>query len=70
MGIKSVEMVRKIRDLNYEETKDMTTQEYLSYIQAKAAVFHSKFNQAKPKRKSPPEKMTMRTTQQKAACAS
>lgn len=67
MGIKSVEMVRKIRDLNYEETKDMTTQEYLAYIQAKAAIFHSKSNQAKPNRKSQSETTTKRTTRQKAA---
>lgn len=37
MGIKSVEMVRKIRDRDYEETKNMTTQEYLAYIQEKSA---------------------------------
>jgi len=49
MGIKSVEMVRKIRDRNYEETKDMTTQEYLAYIQAKSAAFHSECKHAKRK---------------------
>lgn len=36
MGIKSVEMVRSIRDKHYEETKEMTKEEYLSYIQAKS----------------------------------
>ena len=36
MGIKSVEMVRSIRDKHYEETKKMTKEEYLAYIQAKS----------------------------------
>ena len=31
MGIKSVEMVRSIRDKHYEETKEMTKEEYLTY---------------------------------------
>jgi hypothetical protein len=52
MGIKSVEMVRKIRDFNYEVIKEMTTQEYLAYIQAKSAAFHNKCNQANQKLKS------------------
>jgi hypothetical protein len=41
MGIKAIEIVRKIRDRNYEVTKDMTTQEYLVYIQAKSASFQN-----------------------------
>ncbi len=67
MGIKSVEMVRKIRDRNYEETKDMTTQEYLDYIQAKSTAFHSEYNQIKKSRKSSSEPAPLSTTLQKAA---
>ncbi len=62
MGIKSVEMVRKIRDRNYEETKDMTTQEYLAYIQAKSTAFHSEYNQIKKSRKSLSEPVLQSTT--------
>lgn len=66
MGIKSVEMVRKIRDRNYEETKDMTTQEYLAYIQAKSVAFHSKCNPSKQNRKLQSESAPRRTPRQKA----
>ena len=41
MGIKAIEIVRKIRDRNYEVTKDMTTQEYLAYIRAKSTSFQN-----------------------------
>jgi hypothetical protein len=34
MGIKSVELVRSIRDKIFEETKEMTNEVYLAYIQA------------------------------------
>ncbi len=36
MSVKAVEMVRKIRDKHYEETKDLSTEEQLEYIQGKA----------------------------------
>jgi len=67
MGIKSVEMVRKIRDRNYEETKDMTTQEYLVYIQAKSTAFHNECSQTKKSRKSVSEPDLLSTIRQKAA---
>jgi len=67
MGIKSVELVRKIRDRNYEETKDMTTQEYIAFIQEKSAAFHSKSNPVKQNRQSPSEPAPGCTTRQKAA---
>ena len=66
MGIKSVELVRKIRDRNYEETKDMTTQEYLAYIQAKSAAFHSACHQATQKIKSQSVPVLRSSARQKA----
>jgi hypothetical protein len=35
--INAVEMVRAIRDRMYDETKDMSRQEFLTYIRRKAA---------------------------------
>lgn len=52
MGIKAVEMVREIRDYNYEATRNMSTQEYLVYIHAKSAAFQKKCVAQKPPRKS------------------
>lgn len=66
MGIKSVEMVRDIRDRNYEETKNMTTQEYLAYIKAKSTAFHSRCDQAKRNKKTPSEPVPRRMARQKA----
>ena len=48
MGIKSVEMVRSIRDKHYEETKEMTKEEYLAYIQAKSDLLKNDPNHAVP----------------------
>jgi hypothetical protein len=36
MAIKAVEMVRKIRDRQYEETKDLTIEEQIRYIKEKS----------------------------------
>ena len=36
MSVRAVEMVRNIRDKHYEETKDLSTEEQLEYIQRKA----------------------------------
>lgn len=48
MGIKSVEMVRSIRDKHYEETKEMTIEEYLAYIQAKSDLLRNETVRAVP----------------------
>ncbi len=36
MAVKTVEMVRKIRDRQYEETKDLTIEEQIRYIKEKS----------------------------------
>jgi len=36
MSIKTVEMVRKIRDKHYEETKDLSVQTQIDYIRKKS----------------------------------
>ncbi len=36
MTVKTVEMVRKIRDRHYEETKDLTIDEQIKYIKEKS----------------------------------
>lgn len=35
--LKAVEWVRVVRDAQYEETKDMSTEEFLAYIARKAS---------------------------------
>jgi len=46
MGIKSVEMVRSIRDKHYEETKEMTNEDYLAYMQAKSDLLRKETDHA------------------------
>ena len=36
MAVKSVDMVRKIRDKNYEETKDLSVKEQSKFIKDKS----------------------------------
>jgi hypothetical protein len=48
MGIKSVELVRSIRDKIFEETKEMTNEVYLAYIQAKSDLLRSETDRAVP----------------------
>jgi len=36
MTIKTVEMVRKIRDQNYEKTKNLTVEEQIKFIKSKS----------------------------------
>ena len=48
MGIKSVEMVRSIRDKHYEETEKMTKEEFLAYIQAKSDLLRNETVRAVP----------------------
>lgn len=57
MAIKAVEMVRKIRDKNFERTHDLSREEQLRLIHEEAALFLSKLEQ----------KSTKPTTQRKKA---
>lgn len=36
MAVKAVEMVRKIRDKHYEETKDLTVEEQIKFVKDKS----------------------------------
>jgi hypothetical protein len=36
MAVKAVEMVRKIRDKHYEETKDLSVEEQIKFVKEKA----------------------------------
>ena len=36
MAIKAIEMVRKIRDKHYEETKDLSVEEQIKFVRDKA----------------------------------
>lgn len=36
MAVKSVDMVRKIRDKHYEETKDLSAKEQIKFIKGKS----------------------------------
>lgn len=42
MALKAVEMVRKIRDKQYEETKNLSIEEQISYIKKKATEFQKR----------------------------
>lgn len=47
MPVKAVEMVRKIRDRHYEETKDLSVAEQIKFVRRKAEKLQRKL---KPKR--------------------
>lgn len=36
MAVKAIEMVRKIRDKHYEETKDLSVEDQIKFVQEKA----------------------------------
>jgi len=36
MAVKAIEMVRKIRDKHYEETKDLSVEEQIKFVKDKA----------------------------------
>ena len=36
MAVKAIEMVRKIRDKHYEETKDLSVEEQIKFVREKA----------------------------------
>lgn len=42
MALKAVEMVRKIRDKQYEETKNLSIEDQISYIKKKATEFQKR----------------------------
>ena len=44
MSVKAVEMVRNIRDKHYAETKDLSTEEQLEYVQRKADKLSREFH--------------------------
>ena len=37
MALKTIDMTRTIRDRHFEETREMTKEEYLAYLQTKSA---------------------------------
>lgn len=48
MGLKSVELVRKIRDQNYQNCKDMTAQEKIEYTKRLASKFSLYYGNKSP----------------------
>jgi hypothetical protein len=48
MGFKTVEMVRSIRDKHYEETREMSREEYFAYIKAKSDQLRNETVQPSP----------------------
>ena len=53
MALKAVEMVSKIRDKHYEETKDLSIEEQIFYIKEKAKQFQQKNIKAQQLTKKP-----------------
>lgn len=47
MAIKTVETVRKIRDENYQTTKDLSVEEQIKLINQKAKKLRARFQQDK-----------------------
>lgn len=43
MAVKAVEMVRKIRDRHYEETKDLSVEEQIKFIKEKSIQLQRSF---------------------------
>lgn len=50
MSVKAVEMVRKIRDRHYEETKDLTVEEQKALIKQKSERLQVRYKTSKEKR--------------------
>ena len=48
--INAVEMVRKIRDKQFEETKDMSSEELISYFHKESGLAHEAMLKSKPKK--------------------
>ena len=59
MAVKAVELVRKIRDRNYEETRKLPTAKQIQVVRKKAELLHKEFakgRQMAAKGKSPAAK--------------
>ena len=48
MAVKAVEMVRKIRDKHYEETKGLSVKEQIKFVRDKAKRLQSALTEKKP----------------------
>ena len=48
MAVKAVEMVRKIRDKHYEETKNLSVEEQIKFVRDKANRLQGTFTDKKP----------------------
>ena len=46
MAVKSVNMVRKIRDKHYEETKGLSVEEQIKFIKAKSKELQKRFKRS------------------------
>jgi len=51
MAVKSVEMVRKIRDKHYEETKGLSVEEQIEFIRKKSKDLQKRLK--RPRRSTP-----------------
>ena len=48
MGVKSVDMVRKIRDKHYEETKGLSVTEQIKFIKGKSKDLQKRLKRSQP----------------------
>ena len=48
MAVKAIEMVRKIRDKQYEETKNLSVEEQIKFVRDKANRLQGTFAEEKP----------------------
>jgi hypothetical protein len=48
MAVKTIEMVRKIRDKHYEEIKDLSVEEQIKFFRDKAKRLQGTFMEKKP----------------------
>lgn len=48
MAVKAIEMIRKIRDKQYEETKNLSVKEQIKFVRDKAHRLQGTFTQKKP----------------------
>ena len=46
MAVKAVEMVRKIRDKQFEETKELSVKEQIEFIRKKSAELQKRFKRS------------------------
>jgi len=59
MAIKAVEMVRKIRDENYERNHNLSREEQLRLIHEESALFLTKLEQKRNKASKQPENVSI-----------